>query len=48
MIAEMVSMEKEMVREILYNQLNMRKVCAKTVPKKPDSGTKGQIEKHLL
>jgi hypothetical protein len=33
MIAEMVNMNKEMVRQILHNQLNMRKVCAKMVPK---------------
>jgi hypothetical protein len=33
MIAEMVNMDKEMVRQILHDQLNMRKVCAKMVPK---------------
>jgi hypothetical protein len=33
MIAEMVNMDKEKVRQILHEQLNMRKVCAKMVPK---------------
>jgi ABC-type xylose transport system substrate-binding protein len=33
MIAEMVSVDKEMVRQILQDQLNMRKICAKIVPK---------------
>jgi predicted nucleotidyltransferase len=33
MIAEMVNMVKETVRQILHDQLNMRKVSAKMVPK---------------
>jgi hypothetical protein len=33
MIAEMVNMNKQMVRQILHDQLNMRKVCAKMVLK---------------
>lgn len=33
MIAEMVNIDKETVRQILHNQLNMTKVCAKMVPK---------------
>jgi ribosome-binding protein aMBF1 (putative translation factor) len=33
MIAEMVNVEKETVRQILHDQLNMRKICAKTVHK---------------
>jgi hypothetical protein len=32
-IAQMVNRDKEMVRQILHDQLNMRKVCAKLVPK---------------
>jgi predicted ArsR family transcriptional regulator len=32
-IAEIVNINKAMVRQILHNQLNMRKVCAKMVPK---------------
>jgi hypothetical protein len=31
MIAEMVNMDREMVRQILHDQMNMRKVCAKMV-----------------
>jgi transposase len=34
MIAEMVNMDKETVRQVLHDQLNMRKACAKMVPKK--------------
>jgi hypothetical protein len=33
MIAKMVNMDKETVRQILHDQVNMRKVCAKMVPK---------------
>jgi hypothetical protein len=33
MIAEMVNMDKEMIRQILYDQLSMREVCAKIVLK---------------
>jgi hypothetical protein len=33
MMAEMVNMDKETSRQILHNQLNMRTVCAKIVPK---------------
>jgi hypothetical protein len=33
MITEMVNMDKETVRQILHDQLNMMKVCAKMVPK---------------
>jgi hypothetical protein len=47
MIADMVNMDKEMVRQILRDQLNMRKVCAK-MAQKTHSGTKRQPEKHLL
>jgi hypothetical protein len=47
MIAEVVNMDKGMVRQILHDQLNMRKVCAKMVTKNL-SGTKRQPEKHLL
>jgi hypothetical protein len=32
MIFEMVNMDKQMVRQILHDQLNMMKVCAKMVP----------------
>jgi hypothetical protein len=47
MIAEMVNMDKETVRQILRDQLNVRKVC-KNGPEKLHSGTKGQREKNLL
>jgi ABC-type xylose transport system substrate-binding protein len=40
MIAEIVSMDKEMVRQILHDKLNMRKVCAKMVPKNLTQGQK--------
>jgi hypothetical protein len=33
MIAKMVNMDKEIVRHILHDQLNMRNICAKMVPK---------------
>jgi hypothetical protein len=33
MIAETVNMDKETVRQILHDQLNMRKICAKMVQK---------------
>jgi hypothetical protein len=33
MITEIVNMEKEMVRQILHDKLNIRKVCAKMVQK---------------
>jgi hypothetical protein len=33
MIAEIVNMDKETVRQILHDRLNFRKVCAKMVPK---------------
>ncbi|KAL4126402.1 hypothetical protein QTP88_010624 [Uroleucon formosanum] len=33
MIAEMVNIDKETVRQILHDELNMTKVCAKMVPK---------------
>jgi transposase len=33
MISEMVNMDKETVRQIFHDRLNMRKVCAKLVPK---------------
>ena len=33
MIADMVNINKEMVRQILHDELNMTKVCAKLVPK---------------
>ncbi|KAL4131067.1 hypothetical protein QTP88_008418 [Uroleucon formosanum] len=33
MIAEMVNIDKETIRQILYDELNMTKVCAKMVPK---------------
>jgi hypothetical protein len=48
MIAKMVNMDKEMVRQILHDQLNVRKVCAKMIPKKTHSDTERQLEKHLL
>jgi hypothetical protein len=35
MTAEMANMNKEMVRQILLDQLNIRKVCAKMVLKNP-------------
>jgi hypothetical protein len=35
MIAEMVNMDKEMVRQILHDQLNMKMVCTKNGPEKP-------------
>jgi hypothetical protein len=43
-MAEMVNMDKEMVRHILHDQLNMRKVYAKMVP---ITLTQEQPEKHL-
>jgi hypothetical protein len=33
MIADMINIDKETVRQILHNNLNMNKVCAKMVPK---------------
>lgn len=33
MIAETVSADKETVRKILHDELDMKKVCAKLVPK---------------
>jgi hypothetical protein len=45
MIAEMVNMDKEMVRKILHD--NEEGLC-KNGPEKPHSGTKRQPEKHLL
>jgi hypothetical protein len=48
MIAEMVNMDKEMVRQILHEQLNMRKVCAKMVPKNLTQEQKDKLEKHSL
>ncbi|XP_041349487.1 protein GVQW3-like [Gigantopelta aegis] len=33
MMAEMLSMNKELIRKILIEDLSMRKVCAKMVPK---------------
>jgi hypothetical protein len=33
MIAEIVNMDKKAVRQILHDRLNMRKICAKMVPK---------------
>jgi hypothetical protein len=33
MIAEMMNMDNEAVRQILHDRLNMRNVCAKMVPK---------------
>ncbi|XP_025415968.1 protein GVQW3-like [Sipha flava] len=33
MIAEMVNIDKETVRQILHDELNMKKVCTKMVPK---------------
>jgi ABC-type xylose transport system substrate-binding protein len=33
MIAEMVNMDKQTIRQILHDQMNMRKVCTKMVPK---------------
>jgi hypothetical protein len=47
MFAKMVNMDKEMARQILHYQLNIRKTCAK-MSKKPHSLTKRQLEKHLL
>jgi hypothetical protein len=44
MIAEMVNMEKDAERQILHDQLNMRKICANG-PEKPHSGTKRQPKK---
>jgi hypothetical protein len=42
----MVNMDKETVRQILHDRLNI-KVCAKMALKNL-SGTKRQLEKHLL
>jgi hypothetical protein len=36
-ISEAVNTDKETVRKILHEELHMKKVCAKLVPKKPDS-----------
>jgi hypothetical protein len=33
MIAEMVNIDKETVRQVLHEDLNMTKVCAKVVPR---------------
>jgi hypothetical protein len=33
MLAEMVNIYKEVVRQVLHDQLNMTKVCAKMVPR---------------
>ncbi len=34
MIPETVNTNKETIRKILHDELNMKKVCAKLVPKK--------------
>jgi hypothetical protein len=47
MVAEMANMEKETVRQILHDRLNMRKVCAKMVPKNLAQERK-EPEKHFL
>jgi ABC-type xylose transport system substrate-binding protein len=44
MVAEMVNMDKETVRKILREQLNMMKVCAKMVPKNLSQKQKGNRE----
>jgi hypothetical protein len=41
MIAEMVNMDKERVRQILHDRLIMKKVCAKMVPKNVTQEQKG-------
>jgi hypothetical protein len=44
MMGEMVNMDKETVRQILHDQLNMRKVCAKLVLKGLTQGQKDNQE----
>lgn len=39
MIAKTVNANKEIVRKILHDQLNMKKVCAKMVPKNLNTKT---------
>jgi hypothetical protein len=48
MIAEIVNMDKETVRQILHYQLNMRKVCAIMVLINLTQEQKDNSEKHLL
>ena len=40
MIADMVAINRETVRQILHNELNLRKVCAKLVSKNLTQGQK--------
>jgi len=40
MIADMVNINKETVRQILHDELNMTKVCAKLVPKNNNQNQK--------
>jgi hypothetical protein len=47
MIAEMANMGKVTERQILHGQLNMRKICAKMVPRNLTQEQK-EPEKHLL
>jgi hypothetical protein len=49
MIAEMVNMDKEMVRQILHYQLNMKRLCVpKIVLKIFTYEQKDKSEKHFL
>ncbi|KAJ8943503.1 hypothetical protein NQ318_016283 [Aromia moschata] len=50
MIAETVNADKETVRKILHDELNMKKVCAKLVPKNltPDQKLRQQICSDFL
>jgi hypothetical protein len=48
MMAEMANMNKEMVRQILHDQLGMRKVCAKMVLINLTQEQKDNRKKHLL
>ena len=44
MIASVLNLNHTTVHQILTEELAMRKVCAKIVPKKPDNLTEGQSE----
>ena len=44
MIASELNLNHTMVHQILTEELAMKKLCAKFVPKKPDNRTEGQSE----
>jgi len=47
MIASIINVDKETVRPVLHDELNMKKVCAKMVPFS-HSGSKRQQKKYLF